>query len=233
MALTRTETLMIADVRKLADIQGTGGTQRHPDADIRDYLNRGIGSFHRLLTAAIPDQRFVSSQSITTANGTASYAVASDLDSIFSVDINANGVKQWLTAWEPHEYAQLTDPNVAYSGVPLKYRVQGTNIVLTPTPTGVYTVTVWYLPVPSQLTTGTDTIDTINRLDDYVTSYAAQLVAIKDKQWDLHDRLGARLAQLASEVETVARMRDRNSPPRVVDEGLSNRYGGRGRRRYR
>lgn len=225
MALTRTNTLMIADVRKLADAQGTSASLRHPDTDITEYLNRAMGSFYRLLTLAIPDQRYVASDVIATVAGTSTYTLASDLDSVFSVDLSANGTKRWLKAWEPNEYASLTSPDVAYSGIPLMYRIQGSNVVLLPAPTAVYTCTVWYLPTVDQHTTGTDTLDTINRLDDYITSFAAQLVAMKDKQWDLYDRLGARIAQLAGEVETQGRLRDRNSPARIVDERVSDRCG--------
>lgn len=230
MALTRSLTNLTADVRKLCDVQGTSGTQRHPDADITEYLNRAVGSYHRLLTSAVPDARFLASATVTTSSGTSSYTLTSsfsvtDLDSLFSVEIDAEGVKRWLTAWDPHEHAHLSDTNLISNGIPTTYRLQADNMVLLPTPGGAYTVTIWYITTPTMLSAGGDTIDTISRLDEYVTCYAAQFIAAKDRQWDLYDRMGARVGALAAEVAEVGRSRDRNSPARVVDEDLSDRFG--------
>lgn len=233
MALTQTLTQLTANVRRFADIGGTNALVRHPDADLYDYLNRAFGSLHRILTEQLPDVRVLSSTTVTTSAGTATYALPADFDHLISVDLTANGSKTWLLSYEMHERASLTAPSSAGIGVPLAYRLRGSNIEYLPTPTGVYTSVLWYVPTPSQLTSGAQTYDTINRLDDYLIAYAARFVAVRDKNSDLVGICNQMIAEFRREAEQAARGRDKNSPSRIVDESFANRWGGAARWRRR
>lgn len=234
MALTRTLVQMREGVRKFANVQGATALQRHPDADLNDYVNRALGSLHRKLTEAVPDQRFLATSSTTTVDGTSTYALPATFESLLLVELTAQGVKRWLTAYEPHEHAALTDPSLSYAGVPVAYRLAAGNIELLPTPTDAYTLLIWYLPASSNLTADSSTYDTINRLDDYVYAYAGRLVAIKDKNWDLVSASKGIIDEMTAEILALGRNRDRNSPSRIVDETMADRWGRRlGPRRYR
>lgn len=227
MALTQNRGQIRGNVQKLANVAGTTALQRHPTADLDDYINRGIGSLYRILTAALPDQRYLASQSIATIAGTSLYTLAADFDSLISIDLTANGTKVWLEAYAMNERPILTDPASTYSGIPYTYRLRGANIELLPAPSAVYTSTLWYVPTSVQLASDGATFDTISRLDDYVIAYAARFVAIRDKNWDLARECKGIVDELRSEVETLARARDKNSPSRPVDETLANRWGRR------
>ncbi len=224
MALTRTIDLMEDDVRYIADCGGTSGTARHPQADIFNLLNRGIAELHRELNAIVPDQRELSSTTVSIVSGTATYALPADFFALLSIVLAANGSTFWLKAFNPNERAALTDPSSIYTGVPTAYRIEGSNIEFLPVSGGSYTATLYYTPNPSTLTTG-QTLDTVIRLDSYPIWYAAKEVAKRDRLWDLHDRCTADLAKLLGDIAFVARTRDRNSPPRMTDTVRLDRYG--------
>lgn len=236
-AYTKTLADMRARVRRMCDIGGTSGVARHPDADIDDEINSGYAALQRRLSALIPDQRFLASASITTADGTSVYEAAggypADLQHLLSVDIVAEGRKRWLLAFEEYERSSLTDPSLSYRGVPLAYRLHPASIELLPAPAGVYTVTVRYVPHITELS-GSDKMDTVARFDDFVVMWAAKTFAKKDRAWDLHTTLNGDIVALEGEILTFARNRDMNSPPRMVDVSHADRYGRRfGMGRYR
>jgi hypothetical protein len=225
LSLTQTLAQLRTNVRRMADVAGGTATQRHPDADLNDYVNRGIAALRRELDVAIPDQRFLTSSTVSTVAGTSTYALPAAFNHLVSVDLTAYGTKVWLVAYEMHERATLTTPDTTYSGVPHAYRLQGSNIELLPVPQGVFTLTLWYTADPSTLSSDAATFDTITRLDDYVIAYAAKLVAMKDKNWDLVQACDGMMTALREDVQFIARSRDRNSPSRPVDEMLADRWG--------
>lgn len=233
MALTQTRTEIRDNVRKFANVQGTTALLRHPDADLDEYINRALGSLHRKLTVAMPDQRYLSSTTITTADAVTSYNLPSNFDHLISVDLTIDSRKVWLLAYEMHERPQLlSTDNIVVSGIPFCYRLRGSTIEYLPTPNDAYASVLWYVPTPTQFTGDAQTTDTISRLDDYLIAYAARWIAIKDKNWDLRDACKEILAEFEGEIELVARGRDKNSPPRIVDVYQANRWG-RGMRRVR
>jgi hypothetical protein len=236
VALTRTLAQLREGTRKFANVQGTTALQRHPDADVNDYVNRALGSLHRKLTEAHPDQRYLGTTSFTTSSGTTAYSLPADFESLLLVELTYSGVKIWLVAYEPHEHAALTDPSASFTGIPFCYRLRGANIDLLPTPGDSYTCSLWYLPTSSTLSSDASTYDTINRLDDYVYAYAGRLIAIKEKNWDLVSAAKGIIDEMTGEILALGRNRDRNAPARIVDETHADRWGRRlpyGRRGYR
>lgn len=231
MSLTRTRSQIRDDVRKFANVQGTTALLRHPDADLNDYINRGLSRLRFLLTQANPDQRYLATSSGTTTSGTTVYSLPSDFGHLISLDLEANGVKHWLQAYELNERPALTTDSTSFAGIPFTYRLRGGNVELLPEPTGTYTYTLFYVPHTTELASDGATLDTVNRLDDYVIAYAAQLIAIKDKNWDLKQACAEKMAELNEEVRTLGRDRDQNSPPRVIDVYMADRWGRMGRRR--
>lgn len=232
MALNQTLTLLRASVRKYANVQGSTALLRHPDADINDYVNRGLSRLRFLLTQANPDQRYLSSTTVTTSDGTSVYSLPSDFGFLILADITIDSRKHWLQAYEMHERALLTSPDSSYDGRPFLYRLRGENIEYLPTPNGEYSSTLWYVPSTTELSSDASTFDTVNRLDDFVIAWAAKLIATKDKNWDLVNECRATMAELTQEIEVLGRSRDDNSPPRIVDQYVADRWG-RTLRRWR
>lgn len=90
MALTQTLAQIRENVLQFADVKGTTALARHPVATVNDYINRGLGSLHRKLTEALPDQRYLSSSTITTVKGTSLYTLPADFEHL--IDLRAKGV---------------------------------------------------------------------------------------------------------------------------------------------
>jgi hypothetical protein len=232
MPLTRTIDQMVDATRRCTDTQGTAALVRHPDVDLFDYVNRGIAALARVLRSVDSGQRFLSSTTITTVAGTELYTLPPDFMFLVSLGGEVNSVQRWLTSYEMNERPHLVDDNAGWTGEPMFYRLRGDNISLVPVPAAVYSLTLWYTANPSTLSTG-QTFDTIARLDDYVVWWAAKEIAKKDRNWELHDRLGADLAALRADIESIGASRDKNSAARIIDVtqrdryGRFNRYGGR------
>jgi hypothetical protein len=234
MALNQTQTQLLASVRKFSNTQGTTPLLRHPDADLKDYINRALGALHRRLTAALPDQRFLSSTTISIVAADQLYDLPATFDSLISAELYAtsSGPRYWLQAYEMHERPAFLDANGSTSGMPTGYRLRGETIEFLPIPDSTYSCLLWYLPTVSQLASGSDTYDTISRLDEFIIAYATRPIAIKDKNWDLVSACKGLMEELSKEIESLARSRDRNSPPRIVDVYASDRWG-RQQRRFR
>lgn len=229
MALDQTLAQLRASTRKFANVQGSTALLRHPDADVNDYVLRALGSLHRKLTEAQPDQRYLAYEDISTTNGTSLYPVPSDFESIISVDLTANGVKVWLTSFAMNERPMLTDSAEPYIGIPLYYRLEGDNLEYLPTPNATFVSRVWYVPSAQQPVEG-QAFDTISRLDDYLVAYAARIIATKDKQWDLVAECRTVCTELEGEIAVIGRSRDMNAPGRITDIYQADRWGRRLRR---
>lgn len=227
MALNQTQTQLLASVRKFSNTQGTTALLRHPDADVKDYINRALGALHRRLTTTLPDQRFLSSTTISIVADDELYDLPAGFDSLISAELyeSSSGPRYWLQAYSMNERPALTDANSSTSGMPTGYRLRGSTIEFLPTPGGSYSCLLWYVPSVSQLTSGSDTFDTISRLDEFIVAYATRPIAIKDKNWDLVSACKGIIEELSGEIESLARNVDRNSPPRIVDTFGVDRWG--------
>jgi hypothetical protein len=242
LALNQTQTQLLASVRKFSNTQGTTALLRHPDADVKDYINRALGALHRRLTSSVPDQRFLSSSTINIAEDDQLYDLPATFDTLISAELFkvtvagvgsrvAAGPRYWLQAYEMHERPDLADTNSANAtGMPLAYRLRGSTIEFLPIPDGDYDCLLWFVPNVSQLSSGSDTYDTISRLDEFIIAYATRPIAVKDKNWDLASACKGIIDELSSEIESIARNVDRNSPPRIVDVYSTDRWGRQQRR---
>ena len=229
MALTQTREQMRDALRRYTNTQGASALLRHPNADLNEYLLRGLSRLRYRLTQANPDLRYLASSSAATSDGTSVYGLPSDFGFLISVDIVANGTKTWPTSYEMHERANLTSADQPSSGIPFCYRLRGGNVELLPEPGGAYTYTLWYVPHTSELSADASVIDTVNRLDDYVIAYAGRFIATKDKNWDLLGECKSLMAELEEEIAVLGRSRDQNSPARIVDVYRADRWGRRRR----
>lgn len=231
MALTRSREDMREAAFRFANVQGVTARLRHPTDDGDDAVNRALGSLYRKLNEANSDQRYLASTNVTTSSGQSVYSLPSNFDHLISVDMLANSMRTWLGAFEPSERARLTDPTIAYTGIPIAYRLEGGNVELLPTPRDSYTVRLWYVPTSPQLTQDAQTFDTVSRLDDYVIAYAARILATKDKAWDLVAECRNVCTELLEEIALIGRRLDHNSPARITDVYEHNRFGRHNRSR--
>ena len=131
-----------------------------------------------------------------------------------------------VAAWER---PTLTDPANSFASMPFTYCLRGSNIELLPTPTAGYTCTLWYVPTATQFANDAQLYDTISRLDDYLVAYGSRFIAVKDKNSELVNLCNALMAEIKGDIQVAARARDKNSPARIVDEMMSDKWGRRSR----
>jgi hypothetical protein len=229
MALTRTLAQLRDAVQRTADV--VAFTDKHPEWYVNDLVNRGLGALSRICRTVDPEFQPVASTTITTDGVAAAYALPSNFRSLISVEYSGeNAAKTWLLPYEMHERAALTTPDATSNSVRANwYRVLGTNLELLPRPPAGHSALVWYATTATQLAADAATMDTMDRLDDYVIWHAAREIAQERENWQRVQTLTGWMADLAGDIRILARSRDLSAPSRLVDLRLAqrDRYGRR------
>jgi len=232
VSLTRSLEQIRDSVRRAADV--VAFTDRHTDASVNDLINRGLGALSRVCRTVNPEWLPIASTTITADGVNTSFALPSNFRSLISVEYTGEGHKTFLIPFEMHERAALTDPDVTSSATRSRYyKVVGTNLELLPRPPNAHTVLVWYATRATQLTSDSDTVDVMDRLDDFVIWWAAREIAMDRGDWERHDRLSAKIAEITAEVQILARSIDLSHPSRIVDKAHADRYWRVSRRGWR
>jgi hypothetical protein len=198
--------------------------------DLNRLINQGITEFYDLLIASGEDY-YLSSTTIATVSTTDTYALTNDFLAVKGVDINLGG-QQYFSGlrfnWADRNLYKLAGTGWFY-GQPVYYDLRGQNIVFMPAPQGIYTITVWYYPVPPVLSALSDTLDGVNGWDELVTLSAAIKMLKREESFDAADRLVADYAACKARIQSRASKRNAGEPPRVTDIRRGNRAGWRRR----
>lgn len=198
--------------------------------DLNRLINQGITEYYDLLIASGEDY-YLSSTTISTISTTDTYALTNDFLAIKGIDINLGG-QQFFSGirfnWADRNLYKLTGTGWFYDQ-PVYYDLRGQNIVLMPAPGGVYSVTVWYYPVPPVLSNLSDTLDGVNGWDELVTLSVAIKLLTREESFDAADRLKQDYATCKARIQSRASKRNAGEPPRVTDVRRGNRAGWRRR----
>jgi hypothetical protein len=234
VALTRTLAQIRASVRQTADIEGVAALNRHPDANLNDYINRGIAWVYYRINESRGGQYYLSSTTITTSTGVAVYALDATFYRLLSVVAIVNGASiPLLRIDDEATRVALSDTSRGWSGIPLRYELTGGNFTFYPTPGAAYSLAIRFVPSAPQLVNDSDTLDTIERFDDAVIYFAAREVAMKDEQYELIAILDGRLAEMDERIRASSPKRDEAVPPRIQDSRVMTRGWTRGMARLR
>jgi hypothetical protein len=211
--LTRSLSQLMESAREAADAEGESALARHPDDKVRDYVNRGIAAFQRI----VADAAGAATVTITTSVGSTLYALPVDFGHLLSAELGPNsaGHQDWLLRFDVTERADLSrlDASTSLS----RYRLQGDNIEILPGPRAGQRLTLWYIPSATQLDAPGELLDVGARYDDYIICYAAREMGTKDRAWDLVGQMAARLGEIEPKIRKYMRSRDQANPPRVRD----------------
>lgn len=179
--MTRSVTLTALQtaVRQRVNLENSGFVT---DAELTDLINRAVAELHDVLAGINGDMRLEKESSITTSANTRTYALPSDFLTVTSVWFDA-GTGQ-LVKIEPYMPREAQDDWQASGWSYLSrvtYRLQGANIRFVPLPSGRYTVTLKYIPTSTVLSSGGDTIDSVNGWDEWVLAQVCALVCAKSE----------------------------------------------------
>lgn len=148
--VSRTATLLMADVRFASDM--TGHTARLTDAQLIDLINLSLSDVRRLVSAnGNPAFAVVTDQAI--AAGASSITITDTWGAVLGVDVLVGS--DWRTL-RPYALAERADYPDA--GDPVAYQVRGNTIHVIPTPSAATTLRVYTHGEGTAITAGTDTI---------------------------------------------------------------------------
>jgi len=178
MGILRNMADLIADVRKLADMEDTGFVS---DDEITGYINDANREATMVLGESYEDWN-LSSDDITTVAGTRDYAVAADFIRLRKVmyvrDYGLSTEREY-----PLKRANWneTDGGPLYERVPRRFRLQGSNIRFFPIPNAVLYYRAYYLAAPATLTKTQTGVEFQYGLDRFVVWDAVVKCLIKEK----------------------------------------------------
>jgi hypothetical protein len=195
------------------------------DSELNGYINASIAELHDLLVAAYGEDYFLASpHAITTSNGTADYNLPTDFYKIKGVDVRLNS-NDWssIRPFNFNERNRNQDVTWGIIGGPnLRYRVMGSKIKFSPTPTGTYSVQLWYVPVATTLASDSDSLNDVNGFSEYVIVDAA-IKMLQKEESDVSVLL-AQKADLRKRIENMAANRDAGQPESISDIYAENDF---------
>lgn len=218
MARTRTLSNLRSDVRQRADMENTTFVT---DAEVTEYINQSIADLRDLLIEHQGPEHFMSSSTaITTASGTASYALPADFYEMVAVRVDVGGPSKLVAL--PYSIDEHDVDTSAgdwgwhrTSEGRIRYRIVGDNIYFYPIPNGAYPVKIWYLPAATRLVQPADEFDGYNGFEEWVILDAAIKCLIKEES-DISALLALRERQ-EQRIARAAGRRDQGGPSKIRD----------------
>lgn len=220
---------LINEAYKRADQEGA--TDRHPRADVLNYVNQGARELYDLLIEARGRgyYRSASPWTITTTADTTLYtgSFPSAFYQLISVRASDNNIQEPLIPFTPLEEPDLRRSS-AVSYLPTHYEIRPNGIVLLPEHSGGKSVIVEYIPAMTALTDAADSyFDAVNGWHEYIICFAAKCMAVKDQDRPLVADLNDDMAKLTKRISGLAPKRDRFRPSRVQDVRGPRAFAGR------
>lgn len=231
MARTRSLTNLIADVRNLADVEGA--TLRHTDASIIREINQSIQRFREWVTEEGYSLYLQPYSTVLVVGPTSPYAWRElDLGALNPLMAHVQAIECTVNQEiydldkvpfeSRNEYLQL-------SGVPAAFIQYGYKVGILPPPQSAYAITVWYLPIFTDLAAGGDTFDGLAGWEEWLRWNCLITLLTRDQYPGLIDNAAARAEALRQEMKVKLRA-DRPSVTRRRDvrgarEGRYNRRG--------
>ena len=233
MARTRTLAQLRTEVLQTADMENVGSfIDISTGGEVDRYINASIQDLYDTIIEVMGQEYFLKSDTFTTIAGTSEYSVVvadDDFYQLYGVDWESGDNKWPLT---PYEWQDRHQDNIAWStfrdqwgGYPCHYRLFGDQnaatgvytprIRLTPEPTSVQTVRLWYVPHPPLLDADADVFDGFNGWEEYVVVDAA--IKLLQKEESDTQALELRKSRLLDRIRSMASKRDMNYHQVIAD----------------
>jgi len=186
-------TVTLASLRTWArQLSATEGDPNITDAELTALANRHLTEVYDALVDAGPPEYYAATTTITTVAGTTLYALPADFRTLLDV-----------YAQESTFSLRLVHP--MRGGERGKFR----------SPTGAWTCTVEYIPVPPTLVNAGDTFDGVSGWEELIANLMARDVMVKREQ-DPSIVLGS-IGALQARIASRATGRDRGHPQYIAD----------------
>ena len=194
------------------------------DAEINDYINIGLGELHDLLVSKYEDY-YVNSVSFPLVSGTSSYQFSSiglnDFYKLLGVDIKSGNDTVRVKRFSFPDRNKYASDSAIYNdrGVTAyEYALRSERIEFIPEPTSTDTVTVYYVPSYTKLSSDTSAVASGIELnwEEYAVIVAA--VKMRQKEETSTATLERELERITARIEEAARDRDAGEPFGIIDD---------------
>ena len=176
---TFTESDLRTRARRRADMENSTFVT---DAEVQDYLNSSIAELHDFMVKSYEDY-FVSEQTYNAPIATGGVNLPDDFYKALGVDYNSGGITSTLKAYSFTERNVYNSPYAVIDRLaePM-YKVEGNKIKLVPTNSQSGTITLYYVPLPTQFSTTVTEIETIiPGYEEYVVVATAIRMLMKEE----------------------------------------------------
>jgi hypothetical protein len=225
MARTRTLTNLLTDVADRLDVPAFGASTFVSSTTMTRWLNQSVRRFGQMLIDAYGAEYFVKSASISVVANTTSYALPSDYYQTVYMRVTLDGDTYGIRHADLDHLAIDPVDNYGWGpGCRPAFRVQGGNVVFTPTPKASHTVTHLYVPTllvassvgtaQPELSSGTDVLDGYNGWEEWVVLDCCRKHAVAEEKDPTMYMV--EMKELEQEIKRAADRRDRE-PMRARD----------------
>ena len=216
MARTRTLTNLLSDVRQRAGMENSTFVT---DSELTEYINESAAEFRDLLIENECSEFFMTSATFSTSSGTAGYSLASDFYELHKVVIDLGGPQNYsLKPYPADEHGEAKSGSswgwIAGGRLP-RYRVVGSSLYFSPIPSGVFSVTYYYTPAQTRLSSGSDTVDGVNGWEEWIVIDSAIKCLAKEES-DV-SYLMAQREKIEQRIARHAGRRDKSNGDRIRD----------------
>ncbi len=176
---TFTESDLRTRARRRADMENSTFVT---DAEVQDYLNSSIAELHDFMVKSYEDY-FVSEQTYNAPIATEGANLPDDFYKALGVDYDSGGITSTLRAYSFTERNVYNTPYAVIDRLaePM-YKVEGSKIKLIPTNSQSGTITLFYVPLPTQFSTTVTEIETIiPGYEEYVVVATAIRMLMKEE----------------------------------------------------
>jgi len=200
------------------------GNNFFSDAEINDYINNGLAELHDILVLKFEDY-YVNSVSFSLVSGTESYSFSSisltDFYKVLAVDLTTGDDTVRMKRFTFPDRNKYSYDNAVYNErgyASYEYAIRGESINFIPKPDSTDTVTIYYVPSYTKLSS--DSSSTSNSLELNWEEYAVTSAAIKMRQKEETSTAGLEreLDRITQRIEDAARNRDAAEPFGITDD---------------
>lgn len=211
MAANVTLLAMRDRVRKRADMENSNF---FTDAQITTELNVSLRWLYNLLVECYGADYYVSSTTDASASGTATYALPADFFKLLGLGVTQDGTR-YVALRRFARSQRNTRPNQATYLRDYRYRLEGSNYRIIPTPPTGLTFKIIYVPTFTDLSNDSDPFDGINGFEEWaVLDTAIKLLQAEESEWQYLATERDRIEQM---IRADAEARDLNEQHQVVD----------------
>lgn len=186
------------------------------DPEWNRYINTGMRELYDLLVQKYGEDYYtLTDNSITTASGQQDYSLPADFFKLRAVIFNDGGRRYLVKRFKMTEITEGTQ-YVPYAAKKFtRYRIIGNNIRFEPEPNANIPVTLYYIPIISDLVNDNDTVEGFNGWEEHIVLTAAYKALAKEES-DVSE-VAAEIAKVEMRIQKASTNRDAVMPSAITD----------------